>query len=75
MHLEMRYKARSINAKLEYYHINQSEQFTFYDEGYDIALYDNKRELIASTFIDNTIDFSKLFYAEDDRLLSCRDTL
>ena len=52
MHLEMRYKARSINAKLEYYHMNQSEQFTFYEEGYDIALYDNKRELIASTFMD-----------------------
>ncbi len=65
MHLEMRYKARSINAKLEYYHMNKSEQFTFYEEGYDIALYDNKRELIASTFIDD-IDFSKLFYADDD---------
>ena len=65
MHLEMRYKARSINAKLEYYHMNQSEQFTFYEEGYDIALYDNQRKLIASTFIDD-IDFSKLFYAEED---------
>ncbi len=65
MHFEMRYKARSINAKLEYYHFNQSEQFTFYEEGYDIALYDNKRELMASTFIDD-IDFSKLFYADDD---------
>ncbi len=65
MHLEMRYKARSINAKLEYYHNNKSEQFTFYEEGYDIALYDNKRELIASTFIDD-IDFSKLFYADDE---------
>jgi two-component system OmpR family sensor kinase len=62
MHLEMRYKARSINAQLEYYHMNQSEQFTFYEEGYDIALYDNQRALIASTFMDNTIDFSKLFY-------------
>jgi two-component system OmpR family sensor kinase len=62
MHLEMRYKAKSINSKLEYYHMNKSEQFTFYDEGYDIALYDNKRELIASTFMDNTVDFSKLFY-------------
>ncbi len=65
MHLEMRYKARSINAQLEYYHMNKSEQFTFYEEGYDIALYDNIRELIASTFMDD-IDFSKLFYAEDD---------
>ncbi|GIU00218.1 two-component sensor histidine kinase [Sulfurovum sp. TSL6] len=62
MHMEMRYKARSINAQLEYYHMNQSEQFTFYEEGYDIALYDNQRALIASTFMDNTIDFSKLFY-------------
>lgn len=63
MHLEMRYKARSINAQLEYYHMHQSEQFTFYDEGYDIALYDNQMERIASTFMDNSIDFSKLFYA------------
>lgn len=62
MHLEMRYKARSINAQLEYYHMNKSEQFTFYEEGYGIALFDNQRELIASTFVDNTIDFSKLFY-------------
>ncbi len=62
MHLEMRYKARTINAKLEYYHNNKSEQFTFYEEGYDIALYDNQGERIASTFIDD-IDFSKLFYA------------
>jgi two-component system OmpR family sensor kinase len=65
MHLEMRYKARSINAQLEYYHMNKSEQFTFYEEGYDIALYDNKIELIASTFIGD-IDFSKLFYSDDD---------
>jgi two-component system OmpR family sensor kinase len=65
MHLEMRYKAKSINAKLEYYHKNQSEQFTFYEDGYDIALYDNKRNLIASTFIDATIDFTKLFYTDD----------
>ncbi|GIT97805.1 HAMP domain-containing sensor histidine kinase [Sulfurovum sp. TSL1] len=65
MHLEMRYKARSINAQLEYYHMNKSEQFTFYEEGYGIALYDNKSELIASTFMDD-IDFSKLFYADND---------
>ena len=65
MHMEMRYKASSINAKLEYYHMNKSEQFTFYEEGYDIALYDNKRELIAATFIED-IDFSKLFYADHD---------
>jgi two-component system OmpR family sensor kinase len=64
-HLEMRYKARSINAKLEYYHTHQSEQFTFYEDGYDIALYDNQRNLIASTFIDDTIDFSKLFYSDE----------
>ena len=64
-HLEMRYKARSINAKLEYYHTHQSEQFTFYEDGYDIALYDNQRNLIASTFIDHTIDFSKLFYNDE----------
>lgn len=65
MHLEMRYKARSINAQLEYYHMNKSEQFTFYEEGYGIALYDNKGELLASTFMDD-IDFSKLFYAKGD---------
>ena len=64
-HLEMRYKAMSINAKLEYYHTHQSEQFTFYEDGYDIALYDNQRNLIASTFIDHTIDFSKLFYNDE----------
>ena len=66
LHLEMRYKATSINAKLEYYHLNKSEDFTFYEEGYAIALYNNKRELIASTFTDDTIDFSKLFYANAD---------
>lgn len=65
LHLEMRYKARSINAQLEYYHMNKSEQFTFYEEGYGIALYDNQGELIASTFIED-IDLSKLFYAYDD---------
>jgi len=64
-HLEMRYKARSINAKLEYYHTHQSEQFTFYEDGFEIALYDNQRNLIAATFIDDTIDFSKLFYSDD----------
>jgi two-component system OmpR family sensor kinase len=67
MHLEMRYKARSINAQLEYYHMNQSEQFTFYEEGYDIALYDNQRGLIAATFMGDSIDFSKLFYDHDGK--------
>lgn len=66
MRLEMEYKARSINARLEYYHLNQSEDFTFYEEGYNIALYDNKKKLIASTFTDDTIDFSQLFYTHDD---------
>jgi len=64
-HLQMRYKAMSINARLEYYHTHQSEQFTFYEDGFDIALYDNERKLIASTFIDDSIDFSKLFYTDD----------
>ena len=64
-HLQMRYKAIGINAKLEYYHTHQSEQFTFYEDGFDIALYDNKQKLIASTFVDETIDFSKLFYTDD----------
>ena len=66
LRLEMRYKTKSINAKLEYYHLNQSENFTFYEEGYDIALYDNNQELIASTFKDKTIDFSQFFYAKND---------
>ena len=64
-HLQMRYKAIGINAKLEYYHTHQNEQFTFYEDGFDIALYDNKQKLIASTFVDETIDFSKLFYTDD----------
>jgi len=63
--LEMRHKARSINAKLEYYHTHQTEQFTFYEDGYDIALYDNKQNLIASTFIDDTIDLNQLFYSDE----------
>lgn len=66
LRLEMRYKTKSINAQLEYYHKNQSENFTFYEEGYDIALYDNKQELLASTFKDKSIDFSQLFYANTD---------
>jgi len=48
------------------YHLNQSEDFTFYEEGYGIALYDNNRNLIASTFTNEAIDFSQLFYAYDD---------
>lgn len=64
--LEMDYKARSINSQLEYYHLNQNEIFTFYEEGYAIALYDNERNLIASTFTDDAIDFSQLFYAHGD---------
>jgi hypothetical protein len=66
LRLEMRYKTKSINAKLEYYHLNQSENFTFYEEGYAIALYDTNQELIASTFKDENIDFSKFFYAKND---------
>ncbi|UFH58182.1 sensor histidine kinase [Sulfurovum mangrovi] len=61
---EMQYKAKSINARLEFYHTNKSETFTFYDEGYGIALYDINRTMIASTFID-PIDFKKLFYTDD----------
>ena len=66
LRLEMRYKTKSINAKLEYYHKNKSEYFTFYEEGYAIALYDNKQKRIASTFKDESIDFSQLFYANTD---------
>lgn len=64
MHLEMRYKVKSINAKLEYYHLNQDEEFTFYEEGYGIALYDNKGELIVTTFQNGNIDFSQFFYVK-----------
>lgn len=66
MRLEMRYKVKSINAKLEYYHLNQDEEFTFYEEGYGIALYDNKNELIVSTFQNIDIDFSQFFYVKDE---------
>ena len=61
MRLDMRYKVKSINARLEYYHRVKSESFTFYDEGYDIALYDKNQKNIASTF-DTKIDFSQFFY-------------
>lgn len=60
----MQYKAKSINARLEFYHTNKSETFTFYDEGYGIALYDIDRNMIAATFID-PVDFKKLFYTDD----------
>ncbi len=63
LRLEMRYKVKSINAELKSYHIKKSEEFIFYDEGYDIALYDTNQKDIASTFYTK-IDFSKLFYAK-----------
>ena len=66
LRLEMRYKVKSINAQLEYYHLNQDEEFTFYEEGYGIALYDNKNELIVSTFHDQNIDFSQFFYLKGE---------
>ena len=66
MRLEMRYKTKSINAKLEYYHKNQGETFTFYEEGYGIALYDRERKLIAATFKNGKIDFDTFFYANDN---------
>ena len=66
LRLEMRYKTKSINAKLEYYHLNQNETFTFYEEGYGIALYDRERERIAATFKDEKIDFDALFYVSED---------
>ena len=62
LRFEMRYKAKSINAKLEYYHTHHDEDFTFYEEGYDIALYDNQKELIASNFDHSAINFDELFY-------------
>ena len=62
LRFEMRYKAKSINAKLEFYHTHHDEDFTFYEEGYDIALYDNQKELIASNFDHKAINFDELFY-------------
>ena len=67
LRLEMRYKIKSINAKLEYYHKYKYEDFIFYEEGYDIALYDNKADLIASNFVNDSIDFTKLFYEIDNQ--------
>ncbi len=68
MRLEMRYKTKSINAKLEYYHTNQNETFTFYEEGYAIGLYDREGERIAATatFKNEKINFDKLFYEKND---------
>ena len=66
LRFEMRYKVKSINAKLEYYHLYQDEEFTFYEEGYGIALYDNTRELIVSTFPGENIDFTQFFYVSND---------
>ena len=69
MRLEMRYKTKSINAKLEYYHMNQHETFTFYEEGFGIALYDNERKHIASTFQNGKIDFDTFFYADNNEYI------
>jgi two-component system OmpR family sensor kinase len=62
MHVGMRYKAEQINAKLEYYHNKESEEFVFAEEGYDIALYSKEKELIAATFDKESIDFEAFFY-------------
>ena len=66
MRTGMRYKAEDINAKLKYYHLNKSEEFVFAEDGYDIALYGKDKELIASTFTNKNIDFSKFFYNIND---------
>ena len=63
LRLEMRYKVKSINSKLEAYHMMETEDFTFYEEGYDIALYDKNKKNIASTFYSK-INFSQFFYAK-----------
>ena len=65
LRLDMRYKVQSINSQLEFYHNQQSEDFTFYEDGYGIALYNNQRELLASTFTED-IDFSQLFYEQEE---------
>ena len=66
MHVGMRYKAEEINAKLEYYHNSKKEEFVFSEDGYDIALYDNSKTLIASTFGNEYINLSKFFYVQDN---------
>ena len=66
MRTDMRYKAKDINAKLEYYHISKDEEFVFAEDGYDIALYDQDEALIASTFADQKINFSKFFYHTEE---------
>ena len=72
----MRHKAEDINAKLEYYHLMKhynlakSEEFVFAEDGYDIALYNKDKELIASTFTGQKINFNKFFYnLKDDYYL------
>jgi two-component system OmpR family sensor kinase len=67
MRFEMRYKIKSINAKLEYYHKYHYDSFIFYEEGYDIALYDNNKELIASNFTNGKMKFEKLFYNVENK--------
>lgn len=66
MRLKMRYKTESINSKLEYYHQNNENTFTFFEEGYGIALYDRNKEPIATTFTNDRIDFTKLFYTRSN---------
>jgi len=61
----MTYKVKDINARLEYYHKSKSESFIFPEEGYDIALYDKNRQLLASNFSNGNIDLSQLFYEKD----------
>jgi len=76
MRISMRYKIKDINAKLEYYHLMKyynlakSEEFVFAEDGYDIALYNKDKELIASTFTDQKINFNEFFYnLKDDYYL------
>ena len=66
MRIGMRYKANDINAKLEYYHETQGEEFVFTEDGYDIALYNRDKTLIASTFRDQEINFSEFFYHTEE---------
>jgi len=62
LRMGMTYKVKDINARLEYYHKSKSESFIFPQEGYDIALYDKDRQLLASNFSNGDIDLSQLFY-------------
>jgi len=66
MRVGMQYKAEDINSKLAYYHLSDQKEFVFAEDGYDIALYNNQEQRIASTLSHADIDLSKFFYNKDE---------